>query len=262
MKSASLVILLSFVSAGLFAAVVDVQVNLSVTLAASPGTVTLGSPVTLTATPSLLSPKLNPQILWRAVPEHIRYTFTAQRTWPCATSVVIATNVATKTVTWNPSAAGVYDISVKAVYSIPATPVVKGADTIRVNPTGATATASQPNYNVKPQAGWSGYVKADFNPPSPAIAPVNLYLSVSVNFSPEYTWYRYTYSCAGCSPGTQTKDHVTAATFQMNIANPGSYIFGMAVDKVVQYPGQDCRWEQSVQLPHLDPAYYYVNAAP
>jgi hypothetical protein len=261
MKNALLVFLLILVPAGLMAAVVEVQVRVSVTLAASPASVTLGSPVTLTATPTVTSSlKPNPLFPWRAVPEHLRYTFTAERTWPCPASVAIATNVATKTVTWNPQAAGIYDFSVKAVYSVPSIPVLKGGDTISIKPAGATATASLANYKVQPQSGFSNYVKTDFNPPTPATAPVNLYLTVSINFPPENRWYRYQYWCSGgCQPATGVKDHQPASTagspFQMTLANPGTYTWSIGVDKVRQ---SDCTWEESV-VTHSDPYYYQVK---
>jgi hypothetical protein len=249
MKRILLVIVASLLPIALVAA--EPQMSISVTLSAAPaGQITLGAPVTLTATPSMNKPiELPPTRLGQP---NIRYTFSAQRTWPCADSTVIAQSVATKTVTWNPQKAGVYQISVSARIVSRAT--VGGLPTRTPQ-----ATASLPNYKVLPQAGWSGNVGTTFSPPSPATAPVSLNLQVTVGPpAAEGRWYRYQYWCTGgCQPGTAVKDNQSASTsFQMQIPNPApQYRFDIGVDKVRQ---SDCTWEQSI-VTHSNPYYYTVN---
>ncbi len=247
MKRILLVILATLLPIALVAA--EPQMSISVTLSAAPaGQITLGAPVTLTATPSMNMPLPTTKL----GQPNIHYTFSAQRTWPCADSTVIAQNVATKTVTWNPAKAGVYQISVSA--RIVSRETLGGLATRTPG-----ATASLPNYKVLPQAGWSGNVGTTFSPPSPATAPVSLNLQVTVGPpAAEGRWYRYQYWCTGgCQPGTAVKDNQSVSTsFQMQIPNPNpQYRFDIGVDKVRQ---SDCTWEQSI-VTHSNPYYYTVN---
>lgn len=117
----------------LFCAATGYGADFNVTLAASPAAQSaLGSPVTLTAT-------VNTKPL--ALPiktTNYRYTFSAK---PAGGSpVAFATNVATKSVTWHPPAAGTYELSVRAVEVEGRTPL-----DLRI---AADATATLPNYNV------------------------------------------------------------------------------------------------------------------
>jgi hypothetical protein len=203
-----------------------------------------------------------------------RFTFKSQRKWPCAETVTIAENVratggqSTLTVVthassypWSGAKAGEYTISVDVTYIRIGRAITKQGTILKPERIGS-ATMS---YKVMPQPGWSGNVKTTFDPPSPATLPaspplsVNLY--VSMYFPEEFKWYRYkNRNCMGCPAGTATQNHVTSATFAMKIPTTGSYIFPIDIDKVVQYPGQsDCTWEQSIQMPHTTPAWYYVN---
>jgi hypothetical protein len=95
--------------------------NLNVTLAATPaGKVTIGSPVSLTATMTIGGrPALGPLEL-----QNIHYTFSAQRSWPCQDAATIADDVTTPTVTWTPLKTGFYEISVRAVDKTPALPPI------------------------------------------------------------------------------------------------------------------------------------------
>lgn len=164
--------------------------------------------------------------------------------------MAIASDVATKTVTWNPAKAGIYQISVKAVYAEPS----RLDPLVRLNR--PTATASLPNYKVLPAAGFSPNVLTNFSPPSPSPAPVSLNLQVSIGPNPpEGRWYRYQYWCvSGCQPGTAVKDNQgNSVSFQMNIPTANPQIrFDIGVDKVRQ---SDCTWEQSI-VTHANPYYY------
>jgi len=141
MKRSLSVILGCLLPAALIAA--ERQITLAVSLVASPAAqVTVGNPVTLTAT-ATTRPREIPRL--GALQPHIRYTFSAQRTSPSPDTVTIATNVSTKTVTWSPQNAGVYDISVRATYSAPTRPL--SIEDLRLAP---FATASLPNYKVMP----------------------------------------------------------------------------------------------------------------
>jgi CARDB len=143
MKRPLLVILGCLLPAALIAAEAQPQITLSVSLAASPaGQVTLGSQVTLHAT-AAIQPKEFPK--WGVIQQHIHYTFSAQRTSPSPDTVAIATNVLTKTVTWSPQNAGVYEISVRATYITPS-----GRPSLDDRRLAPFATASLPNYKVLP----------------------------------------------------------------------------------------------------------------
>lgn len=249
--------------------------GVSVSLTAAPGTESqVGNQITLTATvrtpgKGVLAPNATFSGYDRG---RIRYTFKAHRNWPCAKDLTLAENrpatggaggilVVThvSTYVWTPPAAnaGEYTISVDVTYL---TPSRLGSSPTELRPKPQAVGTATANYRVKPTPGWSGNVKFVFDPPSPATAPVSLNLTMSLYFPPEFRWYRWKYTCQGCSPGTQTKDHVYPATFQFQIPNAGNYIFPVTIDKVIQYQGQtDCTWEQTVQMPHTDPAYYYVN---
>lgn len=140
MKRLLLVILGCLLPAALIAAEAQPQITLSVSLAASPaGQVTVGSQVTLTAT-ATTQPRQFPQL--GALQQHIHYTFSAQRTSPSPDTVAIATNVLTKTVTWSPQNAGVYEISVRASIAPSGLPSPKDR---RLAP---FAVASLSNYKV------------------------------------------------------------------------------------------------------------------
>jgi len=249
-----------------------------VTLAANPAnTAQVGSTVGLTATvhaPMKVSTVSGASVYVR---NRLRFTYKAQRSWPCPETITLAENVFatggsatliavthTSTIPWTPPAAkaGEYSLSVDVAYiGIIIRPPKGGLGPKLGSERVGSATL---NYKVTPPPGFSNNVNTVFDPPSPTTAPVSLTLNASINFPPEFRWYRYTYRCNGCSPGAQTKDHQGASTsFQMQIASAGQYTFPMDVDKVVQYPGQStCTWEQSISLPHTTPAIYYVNRAP
>jgi hypothetical protein len=235
MKRVLLVVLSGLIPAASFAAV-ETQATMTVTLAAAPAMqVFPGGPITLTATASI-----QPRPVSKLDPlEHVRYTVTAQRTWPCPDTITIASNVSTKTVTWNPQKAGIYDISVRAA---------RGSESKGL--TLPSATGSLPNYVVRPGSVGESVV-TDFNPPSLAwmpqsarpTAPVQLTMGVSMKNPPEGRWYRYSYRCYGCQPESGAKDNQPASTsFQMTLPNPGQYAFSILVEKVRQ---SDCVWEQS-----------------
>ncbi len=207
-----------------------------------------------------------------------RFTFKAQRTWPCAETVTIAENVRAtggqstlayvthaSSYPWSGAKAGEYTISVDVTYIAIARGAITPQGTILKPQRIGSATMS---YKVKPQPGWGGNIKTTFDPPSPATMPTSgplpVNLTISMYFPQEFRWYRYyNRNCIGCPAGTATQNHVLSATFAMKIPAAGSYIFPIDIDKVVQYPGQsDCTWEQSIQMPHTTPAYYYVNRAP
>ncbi len=273
MKRILWIVPLLLVASSLSAQPAGVSVSLTATPNATESVV--GSAIALTATVTTPGPAVSLPGAPSYDRNRLRYTFKAERTWPCAASTTLAENVnavgGTSTVTkathvanyvWTPPAAnaGEYTFSVDVTYSVP----IRLAPTTEIGPRPQFMGTATLNYKVKPAPGWGLNMKTDFSPPSPAVAPVSLTLNLSLYYPPEFTWYRWTYICQGCSPGTQTKDHQPPYTsFQLQIPNPGSYIFAVGIDKVKQYQGQTtCTWEQSVMLPHTTPAYYYVNRAP
>jgi hypothetical protein len=254
--------------------------GVSVTLSANPANaVQGGTAVILTATvhtpgKGILMPGATRSTHYNR--ERLRFTYKAQRSWPCAESspATLAENVPatggtatpveatyTSTSSWTPQAAkaGEYTFSVDVVYLTVSIVKVLGQPPSKL--TAEKVGSATLNYKVTPPSGFSNYVKTDFSPSSPTTAPVSLYFGVSIiNNPPEGRWYRYQYWCSGgCQPGTGKKDSQPASTsFQMAIPNPGQYTFSIGVDKVRQ---SDCVWEQSI-VTHSDPYYYTVNRAP
>jgi hypothetical protein len=230
------------------AALIAQQVPVSVSLTASPaGSANVGTTITLTATASTSTKPLAAG-LGKEIQNAFRYTFTAQRTWPCAESTTVATKVATKTVTWKPRA-GVYNIAVTA--QIGMMPLGTGA---RPHPSGE-GSASLNNFTVRPTSTGINYIGTTFSPDSGnAVAPATVGLTVSIANPPEFKWWRYSIFGIG-SP--QTKDQQgSSAQFTLNIPTAGTYSLSPSVDQINQ---ADCNWEASVTT-HSNPYYYVVKA--
>jgi hypothetical protein len=252
--------------------------GVTVTLSASPAnSVTVGSPVVLTATVRTPGVSLSPGAPAPIRRDRLRYTFKAQKNWPCPSAATLAENVSAtsgsasptavthvSTFVWTPAAAqaGEYTLSVDVTY-ISSLGTVGGPLVVTRIP--ERGRSPRLNYKATPTKGWSLNVKSDFYPASPATAPVSGTLNLSFYSPPEFRWYRWKIYCTtGCSPSPPSKDHQGLTTsFQFSIPKPGSYIFSADIDRVVQYQGQsDCTWEQTTSMPHLTPPYYYVNRAP
>ena len=256
-----------------------VLAQVTVTLTASPAnSVKVGAPVVLTAT--VRTPGKGIMFPGATAPAHyvrdrLRFTYNAQRSWPCADSApsplaenlqatggtltpVAATHVST--FTWTPPAAkaGEYTFSVDVIYLN----LGRGLDVTHATKLGKEKVGSATlSYKVTPTSSINGNLLSSVSPPSPATAPVSLSLSLSVSPPPEFKWYRYQYWCSGgCQPGTGVKDHQgTSTSFSMNLPNPGQYTFTIGADQIRQ---SDCLWEGSLVTHMSDPYYYIVNRAP
>jgi len=241
----SLILLVSLFPAALMAQ----QVSVNVTLAASPaGSANVGSPITLTA--NAVAGKPTPLDIKRPMPEVWRYTFTAQRTWPCADAspTTIASKVSTKSVTWSPKG-GMYNLAVTAEFGS----TVPLGGNVKV-PSGK-GSASLNNYTVRPTSGGINYIGTSFSPDSgTAVAPASVGLTLSITNAPEFRWWRYT--VYGLGPA-QTKDHQgSSAYFAFNNLGAASYTPSISVDQVNQ---NDCSWEAAVTT-HANPYNYVVKA--
>ena len=193
------------------------------------------------------------------VDPRLRYTFSAQRTWPCAdTNVTIAANSSQSVMTWNTQGvkAGeytVFTVHVTAIQptgriglNLPALPEVIGDATlstlpsnVTVRPTGSVATV----WEVSPAAGTTG--------------PVTAYVTSKVNFPPESTKFRFKITCFPyCQPASGTRELDTQASYPLitTIAPPsggqsGGTQLNSWVDQV-HFP--DCVWVGSTQAYKFD----------
>jgi hypothetical protein len=108
----------------------------------------------------------------------LRYTFTAQRSWPTTESFTIAQNATAATVTWTPPKAGIYEFVGNVTYL----PPPKGPTPSAVGPPpGPVGNAHKQNYKVKP-VGFKGTLTPTFTPPTGATAPVNVKLTLKATY--------------------------------------------------------------------------------
>ena len=226
----------------------NVAADVPVFLKTSPaGDVTKGTPITFTADLGREIGALDKS--------RLRYTFTAQRTWPCADSFVIPNarigapgRPAIGMVTWTPPKAGIYTFEVAVDYLPP--PKNPNVSTQRIG-TGRVA-----NFKVKPTAGFSGMLWPTFTPASNATAPVNLRLSVSavgtiiINTTTSHPMIpmrliAHVDCQGGCNPSSCSADGFAAVcSFQLPAA--GTYSFSAAADQVSP---TDCEWLGSASAP-------------
>jgi hypothetical protein len=215
----------------------------SVTLTSTPAN---QSSITLTARVTVSSGATSARVPGTLVVDNrLRYTFKAQRTWPCADTITIAENITQPTVTWNK--AGEYTgftVHVTTVQTTPppVLPAVLGDGTlsspVTVTPTGGVATT----WDVFPPAGSTG--------------PVQASVKISANFPPEFTQYRFKITCAAnCQPasGTQALGTTSSYPFSTTIAPGGGQQLYAYVDQVHM---PDCQWVGSIQAYKFD---YWVK---
>ncbi|HJT16807.1 MAG TPA: hypothetical protein VJ853_05445 [Thermoanaerobaculia bacterium] len=190
-------------------------------LTANPATgITKGSPVALTANVTERRPFPLPRL---TVLGNLRYTFTAQRTWPCSDAAqVIAQNASNATVNWTPPKAGLYTfrVSVSNFEKLP-NPPIKNAP---------LAEATIGNYRVGPPAGFSHQITFLVSPPSGTLSgPATL--SVGINVANPGS-HRFSYkfylggTCGADFPNTCTISNVPAGSYlptvEVNEIDPGT----------------------------------------
>ena len=171
----------------------------------------------------------------------LRYTFTAQRTWPTTESFTIAQNATAATVTWIPPKAGIYEFVGDVSYLAPP----KGGTPLAGGPQpGPVGNAHKQNYKVKP-VGFPDTLTAEFTPPSGATAPVNVTLRLRAMY------ITYVNTGYGQIPQGQTAAvrliahvdcqgpcHVCNADGNMmvfcayTLQSPGTYTFSANVDEI------------------------------
>ncbi len=252
MKRVSCAIALGFLVSSLMAAeMAPPAVN--VALAVSPANgVTRGSPITLTATVTAKKPFPAGRIETLAS-ERLRYTFTAQRTWPCADPAQRLTqNVANATLPWTPLKGGIYTFGVEVTYVAPklVEPGLKVGEKL--------GTASVANYNVKP-SGFGHNSVISYSPSSgSANAPASVTVSVSLtNPPPIMHRFIYKYFCLSGNCGGQSCTHDVQSTSDsctFNNLPAGQYNFQINEDEV---DPQTCDWIGS-GFAH-DYSYYTVK---
>lgn len=246
---------------GLPAGVRNDATTYSVTLAGTPAG---QMPFTLTAKVMQSSAFTMSRAATPLVDPRLRYTFKAQRTWPCAdTNVSLADTTTQSTVTWNGVGAKAGEYTVFTVHvtalqptgriglNLPALPEVIGDATlstlpsnVTVRPTGSVATV----WDVSPLAGTTG--------------PVTAYVTSKVNFPPEFTKFRFKITCFPyCQPASGIRELDTQASYPLitTIAPPaGGQSGGTQLNSWVdQVHVPDCLWVGSTQAYKVD---YWIKA--
>lgn len=233
MKRALLGLSMLFVSS-LHAANSDINVS----LAANPSSgITKGSAVTLTATVSEKKPFPQPKYLNL---KNLRYTFTAQRTWPCSDAVQeIAQNSSNATVSWTPSKAGVY------TFRVAVTHFEKLPSPVRVPP---LAESALNNYRVTPPAGFGHNVGFSYSPSSgAATAPASITVTLNVSNPGSHRYPFKVYLGGTCSGELPTQSSCTIANVAAN-----SYLPQAEVSEI-----DGCEWTGYIGT--HDYTYYVVN---
>jgi hypothetical protein len=169
-------------------------------------------------------------------PTRLRYTFTAQRSWPCADSFTIAQNSANRTVTWTAPKAGIYTFEVEVTNLPSKNPAAPSS------PAQLVGRGRKANYKVTP-SGFVGKLIPTFAPVSGATAPVALKLSVSaMTVGPLFempTYYRLIarVDCqGGCNPTTCTGEGLIC---NFTLPAAGAYSFSAAADEISPW---NCDW--------------------
>lgn len=233
------------------------EMTYSVTLTSTPAS---QSSITLTAR-VMQRPRLSTINAASPLVDHrLRYTFKAQRTWPCAdTTVSIADNTNQSSQPWSGVGAKageytVFTVHITAVQNLldvrmPRLPDVIGDATLStapftVKPAGTVATV----WEVSPAAGTTG--------------PVSAVITSKVNFPPEFTQYRFKITCFPyCQPASGTSALGSQAYYplQTTITPPaGGPSGGTQLNTWVdQVHTPDCVWVGSTQAYKFD---YWVKA--
>lgn len=241
MKSALVVLSMCLATSVVLAEVPAV----TVTLAASPANQTnFGTSVILTATVTpkrvrdLSTSKKSPRGGGFAA-SSVRYTFEAQKTWPCQEQpITITSNASAPVYAWSAPKAGYYTFTVKATHLTIAT--VSGQS----EPLGSALVA---NYKVKPTTNISGNMKFSYSPPSGA-APIAVNVSNSIFPAPDPALqlkWRWKFSCSGgCNPGQSPVTDTTTsyASWMTTMTSPGQKTLQVFVDKA---RSSDCTWLES-----------------
>jgi len=252
--SATALILLA---ANLVAADTPPAVNVGLT--ANPASqIPKGSAVTLTATVTPKKPQSDIQRKNLLPAARLRYSFTAQRSWPCSDPVQdLAKNVENAVLTTTPSKGGIYTFGVDVKWVNArlgvAPPLLKGSDDL--------GKASVANYSVTPGS-FPYNTPFTYSPASgTATGPVSVTASVSLNPPPDPGLphrFIYTWSCQAGNCGGQTCKHDVAwgtdsCTFN-NLAK-GAYQFTVRIDEI---DPSTCDWKAYRFAGH-DYVWYYVN---
>jgi hypothetical protein len=216
-------------------------IEIKVSLAANPNTgITKGSPVSLTATVTERKPFPSPKLTFG---ENLRYTFTAQRTWPCGDAAqTIAQNSPNATVNWTPPKAGLYTfrVNVTNFEKLP-NPPLKSAP---------LAEATIGNYRVGPPAGFSHQVSFSMSPASgTATAPANVTVTIGISNPGSHRYPFKVYLGGTCSGEFPASPSCSISNVAAN-----SYLAQAEVNEVD--PGT-CDWLATIGT--HDYNYYVVN---
>jgi len=217
-------------------------IEINVSLTANPATgITKGSPVALTANVTERRPFPQPRLM---VLGNLRYTFTAQRTWPCNDAMqVIVQNSANATVNFTPPKAGLYTfrVSVTNFEKLPVTPIKSPP----------LAEASVGNYRVGPPAtGFGHNVSFSMSPPSgTATAPAAITVTIGISNPGSHRYPFKAYLGGTCSGEFPTQSSCT-----INNVAANSYLAQAEVNEID--PGT-CDWVASIST--HDYNYYVVN---
>lgn len=227
--------LVLFISMTAVAATTTPEINVALAVT-PPGGIIKGSPLTLKATVSERRPLPEPRLILAS----LRYTFTAQRTWPCsAAAQVIAQNATNASVNWTPPVAGLYTFHVSVNYVTRLIPLLK---------TTPLAEANVGNYSVAAAGNFSHTVGFSISPSSgtahaPATLSVGITLSNPGNHVFSYKFYLGG-MCAGTYPNNCTINPVAA----------GSYLPQVEVREADM---SACAWVATIAT--HDYNYYVVN---
>ncbi len=229
----------------------------SVQLTASPaGQIAFGNPVTLTARVMALPPNTMASGATPVPTSHVRFTFKAQMTSPCAgmNPITIATNAGPVT-TWNAPKGGNYNVTVHAVAAntlfpvSPRLPDVIGDATLSYIVTGGPATPNLP---------YAPIISTTVVPPSGGgTAPVDATITLNMNALPYSAIYRLS---AGCETAggtslpctwTATNNYSTLpVTFPpLHLAASGQYLLAVSGVMIRQ---SDCQ-TTAIVYTHTNP---------
>ena len=242
MKPALSAFCLLFVAAATYAATPPPIVEINVSLAANPATgITKGSAVSLTATVTPKKPFPEPKL---TILSALRYTFTAQRTWPCSDAAqVIAQNSPNATVSWTPPKAGLYTFRVDVSHVEKVLPVLSTR-------TAPLAETSIGNYRVAPPAGFGHQVSFSMSPSSAtATAPASVTVTIGISNPGSHRYPFKVYLGGTCSGEVPSQSSCTIAN-----VGPGSYLPQAEVNEI---DPATCEWVATIGTHGYD--YYVVN---
>ncbi|MDQ6769719.1 MAG: hypothetical protein M3Z54_07000 [Gemmatimonadota bacterium] len=187
---------------------------------------------------------------------HLRYTFSALRTWPCADAPSIAT-----------TAANSFDWSVPGEYSSFSVHVIALASPLpRALPSVIGDGSTRISSIVRP-TGPSRTITWDVWPPTGSHGPTKVLITSTVPSTPELSRFRIRITCGpGCQPSEGTKEwtyplHPFGSSSLLTTVDPGWPHFTATVDEVRTGTPQapDCTWVASWSASQFD--YHIVPSS-